>query len=271
MDRTDPFAAFPERSTVIARGFSPFIDRAVLLGSLVAGSIALVLGFAVGVVLPPLLGPFLGAAVGAVVAIVVVWVATPGTIRRAFGAYSWLGRGEVRRFEARTGGPVPTAPEDIERWLVAHPSTPATVLPRIEMLAFVGRFEEARAELDAADPGVTPDERFERASLRQYIGWLETGDPGLEALQAAADAIPAGTIERRMADVNVALGEARILGMAGDPGWFGPLERARAGLGWAPDRVVLRDTGSRLAVVYVLVAVVATIAVGLLGFLIAIA
>ncbi len=209
--------------------------------------------------LPPVIAPLLVALVAAVIATAVGLFAIPRPLGRAFESFSWLGRAEVVRFEARTGGPVPTDPEDIDHWLATTPATPSTGLPRVEMLAFVGRFDDARSELAALGPGTTPFDAYERASLTQYVGWLDMGAPGLTALKAAVDALPADSRERRMGEVNVALGQARILAMASDPAWFAPLEAVRGGLGRAPIGVVWRDTGRRLGVVFWIVALIAAL------------
>ena len=257
---TDPFAAFPERSSVIARGFSPALDRALYVGAAVAAVLGIALELVLGRVLPPVIAPLVVALIAAVIATAAGLLAIPRPLGRAYESFSWLGRAEVSRFQARTGGPVPTDPEEIDRWLATAPPTASTSLPRVELLAFIGRFDDARSELAALGPGATPMDAFERASLAQYVGWLETGSPGLAALQAAVDALPPGSEERRMGEVNVALGQARILGMAGDASWFAPLEGVRAGLGRGPIGVVWRDTGRRLGVVFWIVALIAACA-----------
>ena len=92
----------------------------------------------------------------------------------------------------RTGGPVPVKPADIDFWLASTPSTPATQASRVEVLAFAGRYDDARAELAALRP-TTPEELFEAASLRQYIDWLETGSHRLLAARRGGRTPPAGS------------------------------------------------------------------------------
>src|SRR5687767_876491 len=105
------------------RAFSPALDRSLLVG----GALAV----AVGILVTPLLAtslptPFeviVGAVLGGLIGLVVAYVTFPAKLRRAFETFSWLGRAEVDRFQRRTGGPVPSKPEDVERWLVKTRST----------------------------------------------------------------------------------------------------------------------------------------------------
>jgi hypothetical protein len=235
---------FPERSTATQRGFRPHLDRAAMAGSLVAILIALsvtVMGSLDGwPVLSRLAAvTLLGVAGGTAVSILVV----PRGILRAFGTYSWLGRREVDRFVARTGGPVPTSVETFEPWLAAHPSQPADALPRAEVLAFIGRFDEARAELatlDGRSRGTSVD--VERAVLAQYIDWLDTGRLDLADLESVVSRAPAVSPEGRMGAVSIALARARDAFMRGDPVWYQALADARAPLGREPRSIVIRDT-----------------------------
>ncbi len=249
----------------MVRAFGQPLQRAMIGGGLVAAVIAVVWMFVVdgtasSIPQPLVVAPIAGMA-GTLVAVALV----PAHVRRAYEAFSWLGRAEVDRFEARTGGPVPTRPDEFEDWLAAHPPTPAMLLPRVEILAFLGRYDAARREL--ADIEQAPDTAFERASLTQYIDWIETGTPGTAALRAATAPITPGTDARRVADTTVALAEARVLVEGDDPGWTVPLETARRDLGVAPLRVVLRDTWVKAGVTFTLVALIAAFGASLLRFL----
>ena len=240
--------AFPDRSVAMVRAFAPALDRAMLICAATGVAVAIVSTMVLADGVSDAIGPLGIALVGAVIGVAAAYVSVPGDQRRAFEAYSWLGRTEIDRFKSRTGGPVPTKPLEIDDWLASTPATSATRLGRIEVLAFVGRFAEARSELDAVDP-TTPEERFETESLRQYIDWLATGSVDSSALAAAVDRLPRGSAVRRMGDVNVALAEARVRYMAGDPGWFEPLRAARAALGRDASMVALRDTWIRYGAV----------------------
>ena len=214
--------------------------------------------------LGPIPEPLVAAPVAGAVATVVAFLLVPRRVHRAFEAYSWLGRLELDRFQERIGGPVLTNAEQIDAWLAAHPPTPAVALPRVELLAFVGRYDDARRELATLEP--SPETAFERASLVQYIGWLETGAPGVDELRRAAGLVSQGVEAYRVADVTVALAEARDRSVRGDPEWFAPLEAVRPRLGLAPRGVVLRDTWAKADVAFTLVGLIAAIGASLLRF-----
>ena len=249
---------FPERSTATLRGFRPHLDRAARAGSVVAIVVALgltLLGFLDD---SPAMArltaiTLLGAVGGTAASILVV----PRGILRAFEAYSWLGRREVDRFVARTGGPVPTGVDAFEPWLAAHPSSPANALPRSEALAFVGRYDEARAELAALDSGSRGTAiDVERAVLTQYIDWLDTGRLDLADLGSVVARAPAVSAEGQMGAVSIALARSRDAFMRGDPVWYQALADARAPLGRQPRTIVIRDTWRAFVTIFALAAVV---------------
>jgi len=253
--------AFPDRSVAMVRAFS-VLERALLICAAVAIVIAILVTPFVADRLPA--AQVVIAALAALVGVGAAYVSVPAELRRAFEAYSWLGRTEMDRFKARTGSAVPTKPADIDRWLASTPVTPDTRLARIEVLAFIGRYDEARAELADVE-GTTPQERFEVASLRQYIDWLATGEYDKTDLTFAAAALPHGSLERRMADVNLALADARVRWMDRDPGWSTSLQAVRPSLGRDASMVVVRDTWSKFAGIAFVVALVVSTGVLLLG------
>jgi hypothetical protein len=258
------FETLPARSVAIVRAFGRPLNRSILVGGLV--TIAAVIGLVgVGIyervtwAIAPLIVGVIAALVGLVVAILVL----PSKVRRAFEAYSWLGHAEVERFKRRTGSPVPTKVEAMEAWLASNPPTMAMLLPRIEILAFLGRHAEARAELDKVTES-RPEALFEVASLRQYIDWLEGGSTDLSALKTAAAALPTGSDARRSGAVTIAVAQTRILLVNRDPNWTAPLERVRADLGRAPWRATLADTWRPIGFILVLVGLIAALVVPLL-------
>ena len=255
--------AFPDRSVAMVRAFSPVLERALLISGAIGVVIAILGTPLVADGLPFPLGPVLVAAVGALVGTAAGYVSVPADLRRAFEAYSWLGRTEMDRFKARTGGPVPTKPDDIERWLGSTPATSATRMARIEVLAFVGRYEEARRELDGLG-ATTAEDRFEAASLRQYIDWLETGVSDTTELTATAAGLASGSVERRMADVNLALADARVGFMQRDRAWSTALRDVRPSLGRAASMVAFRDTWLKFGGLSFVVSAIVALAVLLL-------
>jgi|SoiMethySBSTD1v2_1073268.scaffolds.fasta_scaffold335182_2 hypothetical protein len=252
--------AFPERSVAMVRAFSPVLERALLISGAIAAVIAILGMPLVADRVPDAVGPPLVGLIGAVVGVILGYLSVPARLRRAFEAYSWLGRTEMDRFQERTGGPVPTKPTDIELWLASTPATSATRMGRIEVLAFVGRYDDARAELDAVR-AASNEELFEAASLRQYIDWLETGGIDHSELAAAVERLPRGSTARRMGDVNVALADARVRFMAREPAWSEPLQAVRPSLGREASMVALRDTWSKFAAIAFTVGLVVSIGV----------
>jgi hypothetical protein len=245
----------PQRSTATYRGFLPALNRSTVIGGIVSFVIAIALSLAVGD--PPTLffGSALIAVASASAGTIVAVASFPRRLGRAFAAYSWLGRLEVDRFKARTGGPVPVRPSAWDPWLEMYPPTPTLLLPRIELLAFAGRYEQARQEMAAAD-AANAGSAAERATLRQYIDWLDSGSLDLTELATVVATLPTESQDRAMGETSIALAESRDRFMAGDRDWFRPLEAVRARLGSAPTRVVLRDTWRRAASAYALVALV---------------
>jgi hypothetical protein len=255
---------FPDRSTTMLRGFGRVLDRAALVGGLVAVIVAVPIAVALSVMLPFLVSPIVGAFIGAAVGLAADRLLLPGDFLRAYEAFSWLGRAEMDRFEARTGSKVPVRRPDIERWLADNPPSTAMQVGRIEFLAFLGRLDEANAEL--AGMTVTgPELAFERASLAQYIGWLTDGDPRIDELRAAVADLPLDAHYRHAADVTIALADARQRFTSADPAWTRPLQEVRPSLGDAPARVVLRDTFRPLAFIYFVIALLVAASASLLA------
>ena len=245
--------ALPARSVAIVRAFTPPLKRAQRIGGVVSvltavGLAAIGVGDRLGVWLAPIGIGAVAALTGLLVAIVVL----PPSMRRAFEAYSWLGHREVARFRDRTGGPVPTRPTQMVQWLATTPSTPAMRFPRVEILAFLGRHDEAQAELETATSS-DPSGAFEIATLRQYIEWLRTGSTDFSDLRAAADGLPVGSPAQLEAEVTLALSEARIRLVGGDPTWTRQLEDVRPRLGWAASRATLVDTWRWVYVLFVII------------------
>lgn len=258
---TDPFVeSLPVRNVAMVRAFSPMLDRALLVGGALGIVVAIFLTPFVADALPSPFQPIVTAVVGAFVGTIAAFLSFPSRLRRTFEAYSWLGRTETDRFRERTRSAVPVKPADVERWLATTPSTPATRLARGEVLAFVARYDDARAEIRAMEAS-SAEEAMELASLRQYIAWLEDGTIELDELRAATASLPVGSTGRAMGDVTVALTESRRGFVEGDPRWFVPLETVRTSLGRAPSIVMARDTWLKFAVVFFIAALATSILV----------
>ena len=256
-------AQLPDRTVAMIRAFSPALNRSILVGGALAVAVGIIGTPLLATQLPTPVEVIVAAVLGGVIGMVAAYLAFPARLRRAFETFSWLGRAEVDRFQQRTGGPVPSKPDDIDRWLATTASSPATRLPRAEILAFIGRYEQARAEIVDA-PADSPEDAAELASLRHYIDWLEHGTVDTTALAAAAATLPPGSEGQAIATVTIALAQARDRFIRRDRTWSEPLESARPGLGRAASGIVFRDTWSKLGGLFFVAALIAAIVVILL-------
>jgi hypothetical protein len=233
----------PARSMALVRAFGHTRDRATSFGMLAAvlTTVGLIVVSVATDRVPVVVAPFVYGAAASIVGVIIARLELPGRWLRAWEAYSWLGRRELDRMRAQTAMDMPNRVEDMEAFLRTTPPSPVMRLPRAELLAFLGRFDEARRELTtvAAD---TPEVRLQVAGLEQYLDWLDRGEVELDALRAVVASAPAGTDLRREGDVVVATAEARARVVAGDPAWYEPLVAVRDELGAAARRVVWRDT-----------------------------
>jgi hypothetical protein len=265
---TDPLAALPERSVSMHRAFRGYLDRAFWVGLVVAVVIGGLSGFRLGTAGEVYPAAILAAVLGGVVGSIAGWLTMPPRIRAAWRAFSWLGRTELDRFIAATGGPMPQ-PADIDAWLAAHPPTSAFATARVELLTFVGRLDEARRELDALPPAAPGDDAIalERLSQRQYLAWVTDGPelvPATDALRSFLAAHPAGTPVGYEAAVTVGLADARMAYVRHDRDWPAPLAAVARGLPRA-GRIVLRDTIRPQLIFQLLGALVASLVARSLG------
>jgi hypothetical protein len=240
--------ALPQRSTEMIRGFSRPLNRGSTIGAVVAVGLAIAITL-VGrsVITPPV--AIVVAIISATVATVVAVLAVPAGARRAFEAYSWLGRTEIDRFKARTGSQFPSGVDRLELWLEDTPPTPPTLYGRVEVLAFLGRPEQAATELELIEPQ-TAEERLEVATLGQYIDWVADGTHDTSEVATLTRGFPAGSMSRMVGDVTVALADARAAHAAGDVDWSRPLREVRPELGRSASMVALRDTWRRWWLAY---------------------
>ena len=242
-------ATFHARGTLISAAIGPALRRATWAGAIVDGILAAVAGTVLagwGLV---------GAAVAAPIAtaggLLVAWVAIPARTRRAFEAFAWLGRRELDRIREQTGAPFTgTTPDAAVRWLDDNPSSPVTALPRVEVLAMLGRFDEAEAEAARFPPPRDDIEAVAQVLFRMHARFVAgaPADAGqraeLLALQARLDPASEAATELR---VGLAIGDARERLAAGRADWDEALLAVRPSLGSAPSRVLLRDVWSKLA------------------------
>jgi hypothetical protein len=216
---------------------------------------------AVGVVgIPFPLEPVLQIALAALAGNAVRIVARPTRSRRAYEAFSWLAEWEVQRARELTGSGPPMTKGGVPKWLQRIPATPETAWLRIEGLAWLERFEEAR-EVIATMPVATSYERFEQRYATDYIDWMSGGAGDPDGIRAAAEAIDPGEEDSRLrALVAVALRDsARIAAERGPEEALEPLLRVRDLLGARADNQLVRALWRRYLPVSVVTAAFITL------------
>ena len=153
------------------------------------------------------------------------WVLSP-RLRHAMEGFSVLGAWEVRRWKRTASRTVPTTPAAARRWLVEYPETPENRWARVELLFWVGQYDEARAVVGRL-PDDTELHRFDRVVQATFVDWVLHGETSLADLRAAADTYGrAGPDEARLAAAQVAYAEAQRA-EALDRDWTEPLVALR--------------------------------------------
>lgn len=173
-----------------------------------------------------------------------VWVlAIPKRVRHAHESAAWLSGHERERWQRRIGRRMPFTVRGIPRLIADLPETDATRPLRVEILAVLGRNEEAAAELDRL-PRETPEQRFEHAALAEQLA----------AFAGLADQRPAMRIALRDLDgeeealegrVSLAYADSRRAALEGGDA-AGPLAETRPEIG---DRANRYQFGYRRGVI----------------------
>jgi hypothetical protein len=172
--------------------------------------------------LPPIVGLAVAVPVGAAVAAELWYWALSRRLRHAMEGFSVLGGWEADRWRRTIARSIPTNPAAARRWLAANPESPQNGWARVELLAWIGDFDDARA-VAARLPDTTPLDRFDRAVNTTFMDWVLTGNDSFEELREAAAAYgEQGTEERRIADAQIAYSEAQRAEAAGRD-WTEPL------------------------------------------------
>jgi hypothetical protein len=251
--------AFHPRGMLVATALGGPLKRASWVAGISAVLLVLLLSTVLGTQSSILLVPVV-AAIAAIGGAALAAVTMPPRSRRAFETFAWLGSREMRRFEARTGSKVPTDPAAVQRWLHENPRSSATAWGRLELLAMLGRTDEAAAEQALMPPPATDAEAVEQALARRFTGFIATGtadESELDALQARLSPDTDLGLELLVAR---AIGQARSQLAAARDDWRDPLLAVRPRLGWAATMTVVRDLWSKIAILVFVVA----LAIGLL-------
>jgi hypothetical protein len=245
--------AFHPRGTLVATALGGPLKRASWVAGISASLLVLLLPTVVDGQSSILVVP-VAAAIAAITGAILAAVTMPPKSRRAFETFAWLGRREMTRFAGRTGTPVPTDPAAVERWLQDNPFTSATAFGRLELLAMLGRTDEAAAEQALMPPPTTDAELVEQALARRFTLFIATGTADESELDALEARLPPETELGLELLVARAIGESRSRLAAGRDDWRDPLLAVRPRLGWAATMTTVRDLWSKIAILMFFVA-----------------
>ena len=170
------------------------------------------------------------------------YAAFPPRARKAWGGYSYVGHHEMARWRASTGTRPPASPAEFQAWLRDNVERPETRWAHAEMLAVVGRLDEARALAERVE-ATTPAEAYDRQSTLDYIEWIAGGEVDFDGRFRAADEIGApGSEERLYARGQASIALARERAATGGD-WMQPLialDEEVGPAGWASWRTDTR-------------------------------
>jgi hypothetical protein len=236
------------------------IDREQAMGPMPAPPVlAVLVGVAastttllVGSGLEPLVRDIISGAAFIGVSLGVLWVATPRRVTDAHWVIRWLVDDERRMWAERLGRPMPRVLLSLRRFLDSLPDGSASRPLRIEVLATLGRIDEAREELRQL-PTETAEERAVEAELAAYIAWCEAkaDEAAFERWQHELPAIEDPGARLRLT-VSFAVAKARRASTIGDPAAVEHLLAVRPLLG--PVRSRLSDptsVGAMIAIVII--------------------
>jgi len=147
----------------------------------------------------------------------VLWVATPRRVVDAHGVMRWLVDAERRMWRERFGRRLPRIVFNLRQLLDWLPDGALSLPLRIEVLAAMGRVDEARDEL-ARLPSETAEERATEAELATFIAWCE-GTVDEAAVDRWAQELPGieDPSARLRLRVSYAVSEARRASISRDP------------------------------------------------------
>ncbi|HKO34221.1 MAG TPA: hypothetical protein VJY85_10790 [Candidatus Limnocylindria bacterium] len=209
-----------------------------------------------------------GALLFMVIATELWYRAFPQRSRMAWVGYAYVGHQEMERWRAATGTQPPASVKAFHAWLRDNAERPETRWAHAELLAVVGRLDEARAMAQRIEAN-TPAEENERQSMMQFIEWIDGQDVDLDDRLRQADLVgEPGSDARLYARGLATLALARDRAQA-DGDWKSPLVafgQEVGATGWAAWRA---DTHRRRMIstllVGLLIASLAAIPIALAG------
>jgi hypothetical protein len=198
------------------------------------------------------------------------YLAFPRDLRPAWEGFAFVGHAEQERWRAETRTEVPKTVKELHAWLARHDEQPENRWARGELLAMLGRLDEARAVADRIEP-VTQGDVLHRAALLDYIDWIDGNELDLEDMARRAETVgQPGSQERLLARGEVAVAIARDRAeRSGD--WKAPLAALRDEIGTIGWEMFRRDTHrQRMTVTFLVglaVAALALVPAGLIALL----
>jgi hypothetical protein len=188
----------------------------------------------------------------------------PAGVRRASDVLTWLNGWETERWQTELGRRLTALPRATPAVVEALPDTMGLRPLRVELLAAIGRLDEARERLVLL-PTDTPWQRFERAALAEWVAWWGDEPGDRDAMRAALPEVT--DAERRLAArAMLAAADARRAATGGGDA-IGPLSALRDDLGDRPRRYAFGYTAGVLLMV-TLMGLVASATITLAGGLI---
>ena len=187
------------------------------------------------------------------------WIATPRRVTDAQAVIRWLVDAERQMWAVRVGQPLPRTPGALRHVLDWLPDADAVRPLRIEVLATLGRSDEARLELTRL-PLETAEDRAVEAELADYVG-IYAGTSDEAALHRWAGELPsiADPAARLRLRVSLAVARARHAAERRDPAAIDHLIAVRSELPTVSSR--LRDPGT-------IGVIITTVLLGLGGFVV---
>ena len=221
----DPFALGNVMAASVALGPFPLPSVVAELAAFFATLAAVTVATTVGLPWPlTVLG---GALLFMVVSTELWYLVFPGEARKSWSGFAYVGHLEQDRWRSTTGTEPPNTAKKFKEWLRDNVERPETRWAHAEMLAVVGRLDEARAMAQRIEAD-TPTEVYDRNAMLDYIEWIDGREIDFDARRREADTIGMpGSRERLFARGLAAIALAR--------------ERARrAATGGRPWRTSLR-------------------------------
>ena len=236
----DPFALGNVMAASVALGPFPLPSVVAELAAFFATLAAVTVATTVGLPWPIIV---LGGALLFMVVSTELWyLVFPREARKAWAGFAYVGHLEQERWRATTGTEPPNTAKKFKEWLRVNVERPETRWAHAELLAVVGRLDEARAMAQRIEAD-TPTEVYDRNAMQDYIEWIDGHEIDFDARGREADTIGTpGSRERLFARGLAAIALARDRAEAGGD-WRTPLEEfaTESGqVGWAQFRADTR-------------------------------